>query len=292
MSSNHSGRRNAKTKTSSSNAGILEHKKILILVKAAPLPSTKYLETICTAGIDEDGKWYRLYPIPFRFLNQQSKYKKYQWIQVDINKVVEKADNRVESYRPNIKSIKTVGVPLSSKNQWEARRRVVLPIVNKSIEQLQDRFFEKNISLGVIKPKKIINFTAEKDTSSWQGRKAFAQNQLKLFGPQPKNLKKVPYKFYYHFFCNDSGCKEPHKFSIHDWEINMLYHNMKRKYGYAEDIVLEKVKQKWFDQMCAKDKDTYLFVGTVHSRFKRPIFVVLGVFWPPKIERSQVRLSL
>ena len=53
--------------------------KILILVKTYPTPSTKYIETVCTAGIREDGSWIRIFPIPFRTLDDYQKYRKYQW---------------------------------------------------------------------------------------------------------------------------------------------------------------------------------------------------------------------
>jgi hypothetical protein len=38
-------------------------KRILIVAKTYPCPSTKYGELVCTAGIDETGKWHRLYPV-------------------------------------------------------------------------------------------------------------------------------------------------------------------------------------------------------------------------------------
>jgi hypothetical protein len=40
--------------------------KILITVKTYPVISKKYQETVCTAGLREDGSWVRLYPVPFR----------------------------------------------------------------------------------------------------------------------------------------------------------------------------------------------------------------------------------
>ena len=49
---------------------------ILILVKTYPSPSAKYIETCCTAGIDDQGKMVRIYPIPFRYLNETKRYKK------------------------------------------------------------------------------------------------------------------------------------------------------------------------------------------------------------------------
>jgi len=72
---------------------------------------------------------------------------------------------------------------------------------------------------------------------------------------------------------------KPHKLSIIDWEINALYLNMKVKYGYDMDVVLQKVKEKWLTEMWSDKRDSYLIVGT---QFPNPTFMVLGVFWPPK----------
>ena len=56
----------------------LETKTVLVTVKAYPNPSRKYTETVCCAGIDIDTKkWIRLYPIPYRDLDESQKFKKY-----------------------------------------------------------------------------------------------------------------------------------------------------------------------------------------------------------------------
>jgi len=40
-----------------------EHLKVLITVKTLPIPSSKYDELVCTAGVTEAGDFVRLYPI-------------------------------------------------------------------------------------------------------------------------------------------------------------------------------------------------------------------------------------
>lgn len=45
-------------------------KKILIVVKTYPTRSKKYQELVCTAGLDEKGNWYRIYPIPTKTLKE------------------------------------------------------------------------------------------------------------------------------------------------------------------------------------------------------------------------------
>ncbi len=103
--------------------GNVELKRVLITVKAYPLPSRSYDELVCTAGITDEGKWIRIYPVPFRFLKDQDKYKKYQWVDLKLKK--RKRDFRPESYSPldtslsDIEIINTIG---TKKNGVNGRR--------------------------------------------------------------------------------------------------------------------------------------------------------------------------
>jgi hypothetical protein len=60
--------------------------KILILAKTYPSPSAQHVETSCVAGINEQGAMRRLYPVPFRLIEEGQKFKKWQWIEVRIEK--------------------------------------------------------------------------------------------------------------------------------------------------------------------------------------------------------------
>lgn len=91
--------------------------KVLITVKTYPALSEKYEELVCTAGFREDGTWIRIYPVPFRKLDYETQYKKWQWIEVDL--VKNDSDFRPESYRPYsedtpIKILDSVG----TSNSW------------------------------------------------------------------------------------------------------------------------------------------------------------------------------
>ena len=71
---------------------------------------------------------------------------------------------------------------------------------------------------------------------------------------------------------------------IEDWEIGQLYWNSLRNADGDENIALEKVKQKYFDDL-ALTKDLYLFLGTIsewHRRRSENPFVIIGVFYPLK----------
>lgn len=61
--------------------------EVLVTVKAAPNPSAKSGETVCVAGLGLShgrltSRWVRLYPINFRFLEQDQQFKKYDIIRV------------------------------------------------------------------------------------------------------------------------------------------------------------------------------------------------------------------
>jgi hypothetical protein len=54
----------------------MERKRIYITVKTYPTLSEKFAELVCTAGISEDGSWIRLYPLPFRKLDNDQEERK------------------------------------------------------------------------------------------------------------------------------------------------------------------------------------------------------------------------
>lgn len=61
-----------------------------------PTISKKYDELVCTAGVQQDGSWIRIYPLPYRRLDSKHQFKKYQWIELPLKK--NPNDRRPESY--------------------------------------------------------------------------------------------------------------------------------------------------------------------------------------------------
>ncbi len=91
-------------------------KNILITVRTYPVPSRKSIEVSCTAGITDDGNLIRLFPVPYRFLDQDKRFRKYQYVEVDVTKAV--SDHRPESYKQNFYKINIVSEPLPRYNKW------------------------------------------------------------------------------------------------------------------------------------------------------------------------------
>lgn len=253
-----------------------EKKRVLIAIKTYPLPSTSYQEVVCTAGVLEDGSFIRLYPINYRYRPYWQWYKKYQWIEVEAIK--HDRDPRKESYRPKVDSIRIVSDPLSTRNRWTEREKYVLAQGSRTMEELWDLQHTDRTSLGIIRPSEINDFIIEPDLEDWGPQQKELFQQLHLFGPDQKPLEKIPFKFYYVFRCDDPRCNG-HKMMIEDWEIGQLYRSMRNRY-HSPEIAVEKVRQKFFHQMCAPNIDTHFFVGTV---LRHGTWVVVGVFWPKKV---------
>src|SRR5947209_15003396 len=142
--------------------------QVLITVKTYPLPSNKYEELVCTAGMLGDGKWVRIYPVPFRALPYDQQYQKYHWIQLDL--VRNTQDFRPESYRPRRgvdENIQVTG-KLDTAKGWSQRKDIVLKEVFTSMSELINLAKgEEKKSLAVLKPFEIVDFTIEETEREW-----------------------------------------------------------------------------------------------------------------------------
>lgn len=271
----------------------MAREKVLITVKTYPTISEKYNELACTAGVREDGSWIRLYPIPFRLLDQEQQYTKYQWIEADI--VRNTADPRPESHRVlGTSEIKLLG-KVSTAREWADRRRLVLgnQKVYTSLKEIIALAHADTISLAVFKPAEILEFFAEAVEPEWPQNKINgileSLKQGNLFEDQNledfKIMPKLPYKFSYRFK-DDAGVES--KLMIEDWEIGQLYWNCVTDYG--KDEAVRKVREKYMDDF-VRTKDLYLFLGTTylwHVRKSPNPFVIIGTFHPPYITQDSL----
>lgn len=252
-----------------------EKKKVLITAKTYPHPSATYQELVCTTGVLEDGTFIRLYPIDYRYMPYWKWYKKYQWIEVEIIK--NDKDPRKESYRPKVDTINPIAEPLSTKNNWQERKKFVLAKGTQTIEHLNELKDQDKTSLGIVRPTNISDFVIKPCTDEWKGQWQTALKQNRLFGPDKKPLEKVPFKFSYIFTCDNNRCRG-HKMMIKDWEVGQLFRKMKEQ-GNNPKEAAQKVKETFYNELCASDIDTHFFVGTVLSH---GTWLILGVFWPKK----------
>jgi len=257
-----------------------EIKRILVTVKAYPNLSRKYGETVCVAGIDlAINEWVRLYPIPFRDLDENKKFKKYDIIEVKAIKAAN--DNRPESYKVDRDTIKVVGNVdyKSGKVNWTERGKIALPTISNSMCKILRLSESEDKSLGMFKPKNV-KFSWEKVAVEDKIKIESYYAQQDFLERKKSPLEDIPYIFRYSFFCNNEENCPGHTHAIIDWEIVQSFRSWRKKYKPVEKL-LEKIEYKWINTMCTLNKDTYFYVGN-QKRF-RDNFMILGVFYPPKI---------
>ena len=259
-------------------------KKILIVAKTYPTRSKKYTELVCTAGIDEEGNWYRIYPIPTNSIKEYEGLKKYTWIDAEITK--DRSDPRPESYKINISTVELLNT-IDTKKNWSYRKDIVFKTkIYRSLEEIISLANKQNsLSLCLFKPTKVLHIRFESKEIkefSEQEKIEFKNANANLFEhnsscevefdimPQlPYNIKIV--------FEDINGKKS--KMNILDWEISQLYWNLKRDNNEKE--TKEKIKRKIESLI---DRDLYLYLGTMkqmHGWTSNP-FTIIGLFYPPK----------
>lgn len=256
--------------------------KVLITVMTYPHPSRGYQELVCTAGITENYEWVRLYPVDYRYRPRNQQFRKYQWVEIDLLEHGAGNDRRKESRKPNLDSLRVLGEPLSTKQGWRERREIINQMPVYTVNQLRKLHNSDKTSLGIVRPKRVLDFKIELAKSEWKPEWQLLFDQLKLFGLKQKPLRKIPYKFSYVFECEDSH--KPHNAMIEDWELGVLWLNEVARLRDEEQAALS-VKRKFFDEICSDRKDTLFFMGTV---FPYNTWVVLGIFWPPKLSQPEV----
>lgn len=269
---------------------VSKKRRVFISVKTYPTLSKKYDELVCTAGILDDGSWVRIYPLPFRKLDYENRYKKFQWLELEL--VKNRDDPRPESYKiVNIETVKLVGDPVGTAQGWLQRKEIIFAenLIYDDLADLIKRANENQLSIAIFKPTTINNLIIESVDREWNAESIALleakAKQMSLFQSEDELKRefmvvdKLPYKFSYKF--TDSKGKQS-KLMIEDWEIGMLYWNCLKQADGNEQAALEKVKNKYMNEFV--QKDLYLFLGTTrqyHGWAKNP-FVIIGVFYPPK----------
>lgn len=272
--------------------------KVLITVKTYPTLSEKYDELVCTAGLKEDGSWVRIFPVPFRKLDYQNRYEKWQWIEIDL--VKNTSDFRPESYRPTDldKEIRILD-KIDTKGNWGKRKLLIVNHIWNNMTELivSAKDSKTGTSLAILKPKEIIDFVWKPCDRDWDKRKMDIvianKAQGSLFNEDETRLvfkvvKKLPYDFSYIFTTEDGKIRN---LMIEDWELGALFWKCLERAKGDEQVACQKVKEKYFDLMW-NQCDLHFFMGTTrqfHNVAPNP-FIIIGTFYPPKIDTQQLSL--
>lgn len=270
---------------------VSEQMRIVVLVKAAPVLTKELDETMCIAGARVDGsslEWIRLYPVPFRDLGEESRFAKYQQIDVDV--ITPKTDRRPESWTPLHGSIR-LGPRMGTNNNWADRRELVSGLLKADmcdlVEANRAGSRSGTPSLAVVRPVEppdlLITTRDEEQLAKWTRRAQGAASRQSLFddpSASKPDLEVVPWRFQYRYRCGKPDCGT-HTQTIIDWEIVALWRRVRHRPNWQELM-----RQKFVDQLW-HDRAAVLFVGNQEQH--PTAFLVLGVFWPPAAD-YQARL--
>lgn len=270
--------------------------EVVMLVKTYPTPSETYGELVCAAGIRlRDNAWVRIYPYPFRLMNEDKRFNKGSILQIPLSKASN--DRRPESYKiANVNDIREIG-HLSTKNNWAERMALIKPTVLSSVAELKASMFpdssEENDRWGP----SILPVRVESDSAhlSWEKNDGWNEKQLtklqkaenfvkdNLFLDEGikqsfRQLAKVPYEFRLSY--KDSSGEE-YNHLILDWEIPQLYFNVRQEAADDKEA-LEKVRYKIEESIFDKRNDVYLILGNIHHRFRNPDAIAIDGFVYPK----------
>ena len=257
--------------------------RILILAKTYPSPSAQYVETSCVAGISADGSMRRLYPVPFRMIEEGQKFKKWQWIDVRVEKATK--DHRPESHKVFVDTI-NCGDVIDTNKAWAARWEWLdkMPIFD-SFDAIDAARLLEGGSLALLRPKRLLGLEIPKArnadwTEDEKDKLMREQMQGDLFSEteakrQVKELRKVPFDFYYRYVCDTPEGEKEHKHKIVDWEAGALFWNCRRDYG---DDWEKPFRAKLEEDLGSKE--LMLLMGNQH-RFQDQ-WLIVSLIYPPK----------
>lgn len=276
----------------------MARERILITVKTYPTLSRKYGETVCTAGLRPDGSWVRIYPVPFRRLEDAEQYRKFDWVDVELLR--NHSDPRPETYKPTDYDHFVPSAHMGTDQNWRERRKLLLETASvfDRLDPLMEDAKANRRSLAIFKPTKIRGVIWEDEEREWdagklsemrsksQQREIFAEDRWR---ETFKIIPKLPYSFSYQF--TDAAGRNS-TMQILDWECGQLYWNCVRRNGGDEDDALEKVRMKYLDEF--GKRDVHFLLGTTqqfHGFAPNP-WVIIGIFAPPHEHQTEFELGM
>ncbi|MBA4387432.1 MAG: hypothetical protein C0404_05585 [Verrucomicrobia bacterium] len=262
-------------------SGDKAHFRLLVTVKAYPCVSTKYAELVCCAGITDDKRWVRLYPVPYRDLPGHKQFEKYDIVEVDATKRASYKDDRPESWQPNLDTMRVAGHLDVNRGNWDARMEWIKPTLLPGFARLQELQQNDNVSLGAFRPSRILAVKVSPDEADWSPSQKNVINQRGLFS-EKEPLEKIPYRFQLGF---EDELGKDHWLSVIDWEFYQLWRKERDRLGNPKKAA-EQVKKK-LETISGADKDLILFAGNLAHPAMRKSFMILGCCYPKRSLQTQ-----
>lgn len=246
--------------------------RVTILVKALPQPSKQYGETVCCAGVTQEGKWKRLFPIRFRHLQGDQSFSRWDWVSFKFRQPTR--DKRDESCHVFEDSIVIDGE--FSKNE---RSR----FLNRIIVGSANHAMAKGHSLALIRPKNTKFICKPKSPSEIDEEKEsyrISAQQDSFFDQKLADLEPSPYEFRFSFE-DESG---KHNYQNGDWETHAMF--FRERHNTSERNAL-----KWLDETFNERYPRDGMAFALGNMAKRPqTWQLLGVIRLDEINQGELAL--
>jgi hypothetical protein len=278
-------------------------RRILIWGKTRPELSKTYREIVCTGGVFEHSRGLvRLYPIPLRYMDDEARFKKYQWIETEVIPASETsdADVRPESYRIRTDvEVEVIGepIPTGKNGSWQARAEWLIQPQNlvASVEELQDRQARDRTSLGILQPKTIEDIkavrVADSERDGFNKRHADLCAQMdfpidEVSGREIRPLMAPHYHFQVKFRCDDARCEKSHTFKILDWEVYALHRGIMRRRHCTAEAAAQEATTFLRERLITPGRDVRFFLGNF-ARHPQT-FSIVGLWYPQRTAQTSL----
>ena len=234
--------------------------RALIIGRAYPEPSKKHIETVCTGAIIEDGELLRLYPISWRYLNANQRYKLWTWATFEIRKSLN--DRRKESYRVREESIEILSNVESSAERYSLMQRAVC--VDR--ETLDKQYRKDWVSLGLVEIE-LLDISARLVPGDVEVKQYTRQDHMFV---EVKPLDRVPIQMRLKYRCKNNPSCKGHRSRLIAWEYMEAFRKFRLKYG-SDRAAAQKIVDA-IQSLFNNPKTTALALVGTHSR--HPVWMV------------------
>lgn len=235
--------------------------RVAVLVKAEPLPSQKYGETVCSAGLTANGEWRRLFPIRYRQLPKEKRFNRWDWVEFT-------ARPPTSDHRPE------------SRHVWEDKLRINGAVKDKERGRLIDRAIRTSLSEATVRGESLcilrpavgdFKFSHRRRTDAElekdRNRRRKRVSQTSFLDETLDALEPCPFQF--RARVTAGGVR--HEFTCGDWETDAMFWRFSRSSGEA--AALERMDQVFNVEY--PRSGMALALGTMASRPKT--WMLLGI---------------
>lgn len=248
--------------------------ELLVNCKTYPAVSQKYTETVCTGGVEPDGKFVRLYPIPFRFLDKEEQYERWDVIRVRAYK--DTKDSRPESWHivPGAKIARLQHLN-SERQRWDWMRKAVFSGA--------DEMAAKGLTNGLVEIEPL-EFYWKPDEKKWTASQLNVFQQGTFFDTKERLAEladRVPWQFRLRYREVATGNESDGK--VLAWSLYQGYRRQLEE-SKNENAALDTIAKRVRDSIFSDQRAVYAILGT-HSRFGH--WMISAIYHLPRSVRDE-----